>query len=203
MDSHGFLVYPHVFQLNFEFHGGKKISPQTDPQLTPHHAIASHTFVILRGPVVRAVAVIERITGTIVHTYVLQTPALKVRLVPGGAPPAISVSTSPVLQATIPGDAASSNRRLFSFQFWICGVGDVVTSTGGTTWVLAQADDMGTYRFAPACTVGQPVYWGLAAAYLNGPVASIERCTEPAICCSTQEDMDRLVVGIMDTIMRW
>jgi hypothetical protein len=182
MDSHGFLVYPYVFQLNFEFHGGKKFTPQTDPQLTPHHAIVSRTFVILRGPVARAVAVIERITGNVVHTYVLQTSALKVHLVPGVLPPAISVSASPVLQATIPGDPASPNRRLFSFQFWICGINQLVSSTGGTAWVLAQTDDMGMYRFAPTCSFGQPVYWGLAAAYLNEPVASIERCTEPAIC---------------------
>jgi hypothetical protein len=141
--------------------------PRPPMKLRPHHGITISYFVILRGPLLQAHAMID--TGG--KELEVHGPILPLTLT-HEALPRVTVIETPTLHATITPPPGVSAPPYFVEQTR-CADNDIMTGRG---WQAAPTDDL-TPEFATDCT--KPGAWVAVAGWLNHPVASIDY-TAPA-----------------------
>lgn len=144
----------------FELHGGP--GPRPPMKLRPHRTMVGSYFVVLRGPLLEATAVIgPRGNERGIHGATLPLTLTY------EAPPLVTITTIPTLHATItppPGVSASP----YFVEQTRCADNDIMTGRG---WQGANTDVL-TPEFATDCT--KPGAWVAVAGWLNHPVASID-----------------------------
>lgn len=133
-------------------------------KLRPHHGLAISYFVVLRGPLLQAVAMV----GPRGKEHDVHGPILPLTLT-DEAPPPVSVSEIPALHATItpPPGVSVSVSPYFIEQTQCTGNGFVSTGRG---WQAANTNGL-TPEFPADCIT--PHEWIAVAGWLNHPVVDI------------------------------
>jgi hypothetical protein len=146
--------------------------PARLPRLLPGHTMTRHPYVILRGPTIRAIATYY------VHTdnSRLQAASKSVSVSLYDAPkPALTLTTSPGLSATIAPVTGAPAAKLRMVYQWLCP--DPMGARGTAPmpyWLPAKTNAAGTYTLTPDCP--QPYQWHVAAGFPNQPVVYIDYC---------------------------
>lgn len=143
----------------FELHGP---GPRPPMKLRTHHGFVISYFVILRGPLLQAVAMI----GSRGKEHDIHGPTLPLTLT-DEAPPPVTVTGTPTLHATITPPPGVSAPPYFVEHTQCTGNGLVSTGRG---WQAANSNLL-TTEFPSGCVT--PHMWIALAGWLNHPVVDI------------------------------
>jgi hypothetical protein len=143
----------------FELHGP---GPRPPIKLSPHHGFAVSYFVILRGPLLQAVAMV----GPRGKERDIHGPTLPLTLT-DEAPPPVTVTETPTLHATIAPPPSVTAPPYFVEHTQCTGNGLVSTGRG---WQAANSNLL-TPEFPSGCVT--PHMWIALAGWLNHPVVDI------------------------------
>jgi hypothetical protein len=143
----------------FELHGP---GPRPPMKLRPHRVLVASYFVVLRGPLLRADAMV----GSRGKEHAIQGPTLPLTLT-DEAPPTVTVMVTPTLHATITPPPGVSSPPYFVEQTQ-CADNGISTGRG---WQAAATNDL-TPQFATDCST--PRAWVAVAGWLDHPVANID-----------------------------
>jgi hypothetical protein len=131
-------------------------------KLGPHRVLVASYFVILRGPLLQADAMV----GPRGKEHAIQGPILLLRLT-DEAPPTVTVMETPTLHATITPPPGVSTPPYFVEQTQCAGNGLVSTGRG---WQAAATNDL-MPEFPSDCI--SPHAWVAVAGWLNQPAVEI------------------------------
>jgi hypothetical protein len=155
--------HPLLDRALFDLHGP---GPRSPMKLRPHRVLVAAYFVVLRGPLLQAQAVV----GSQGKEHVIHGPTLPLTLA-DEAPPTLTVMETPTIHAIIAPPPGVSAPPYFVEQTR-CADNDIMTGRG---WQAAPRDDL-TPEFASDCV--KPGAWVAVVGWLNHPVVTISY-TEP------------------------
>lgn len=150
---------PLLDQALFELHGP---GPRPPMKLRPHRVLVAPYFVILRGPLLQAVAMV----GERGKEHSIQGPTLPLTLT-DEAPPTVTVGETPTIHATITPPPGVSAPPYFIEQIQCTGNG---TISAGRGWQAANTNVL-TPEFPSDCIT--PHKWIAVAGWLNYPVVDL------------------------------